>query len=85
MFLCRTHFALVLKLSKGTANAETRVARLDHVVDITILGSLVGIREEVVLLLLFLSEECLGIGLLFRFLGTEDGHCTTGTHHGDFG
>ena len=46
-------------------NAETRVARLDHIVDIAVAGGVVGIGELVAVLLLLLGHE---LGLLLGAL-----------------
>ena len=85
MLLGRTRFAFVSQLSQGAANAETRVARFDNVVDVTIFGSLVGVGKEVVLFFFLFGEECRCGFLRLGFLTIENSHSTRCTHYGDFG
>ena len=58
MFLGRILLTLGCQRLQRTNDAETRVARLDNIVDIAVAGSVVGIREFVVVLFLFLGYEC---------------------------
>ena len=59
MLLGRVVYLLVVQLVEGTDDAETRVAGLDDIIDVAILGSLVGSSEELgVLVLLLLDEAC---------------------------
>lgn len=51
---------------QGADHTETRVARLDHVVDIAVACGVVGVGELVVVLLLLLGDE---LRLLLRFVG----------------
>ena len=85
MFLSREILALALKLGKGAYYAETCIARLYHIVDIAVLGCLIGVREESVVLRLLLCNECLWILGLFRFIRLKDFGCTCCTHDGNLG
>ena len=53
--------ALSSKLSQTTTDAETSIARFDHIVDVAILGSLIWVGEELVVLVLLLCDEGLYI------------------------
>ena len=87
MLLGGQGIAFCCQLSQATADAETRVTRFDDIVDIAILGSLVGVSEELVVLDFFLGDESLHVltGLLLglSLLGVEHGGSTTGTHDGN--
>ena len=50
--------ALGSELSQTATDAESGVTRLDHVIDIAILGCLIRISEELVVLILLLGDEC---------------------------
>ena len=83
MFLNRSRLALAGELRQCATNAETRIARLDYVIDIAILSSLIRIREEIVILLFLCCQECFRIFLLLSLFAVENSHSTTGTHHGN--
>ena len=89
VLLGRQGIALGGELCQTAANAETGVARLDDIVDVAVLGSLLRIGKELVVLALLLSDAGLDIlaGLLLGlgFLGVEHGGGTAGTHHGNLG
>ena len=79
---------LVVKLFKGTNHTETGVAWFDDIVDVTLVGGIVWIAEELLVLgLLLLDNLLLGLGGVgcFEFLPIEHLHSTTGTHHCNFG
>ena len=75
------------KLSKCTADAETRVTRLDDIIDIAILGCLIRISKQLVVLFFLFSDEGLDIlaGFLLGlgFLSLENRSSTRGTHNGN--
>lgn len=80
---------LASELRESATDTEAGVAWLDDIINITILGSLIRISEEVGILLLLLGEECLNILSCF-LLGlslTSREHCygTAGTHNGNLG
>ena len=54
MLLGRQSITLSSQLSQTTADAEARVARLNDIVDVAILGSLIRIGEELVVLVFLL-------------------------------
>ena len=87
MLLGRQRLALCGKLGQSAADAETGVARLDHIVDIAILGCLIRSGEQVVVLFLLLGQECLYVLACFLlclgFLGTEHCHSTRSSHNGN--
>ena len=89
MLLSRQGVALGGELSQAAADAETGVARLDDIVDVAVLGCLIRIGEELVVLVLLLSDECFHVltGLLLGLgiLGVEHGSGSAGTHHGNLG
>ena len=85
MLLGRTCFALVGELRQGAANAEARIARFNHVIDVAILGCLIGIGEEFVVFVLFFGQECFRVGIVFGFFCVEDGYSAAGSHDGHFG
>ena len=77
MLLGGTAVGLGLDLGQSAADAQAGVARLNDVVDVAKLCSLVGIGEEVVVLLLLLSEEGLGVLVVlvpFRSITTQNGY-----------
>ena len=84
------HF-LVLQLRQGTTDAEACVARLYDVVNIAVLGCLIGIGEEILILLYLVVKELLclvGLTLVLerlRLLGIQHGGCTAGSHDGYLG
>ena len=88
MFLLGVGEALRLKRAQGTDDTETGVARLDHVVDVTELGSLVRVGELLGIFIHLLGNE---LGTLFgvldfgNLLAIEHLDSTAGTHHGDLG
>ena len=87
MFLGGQGVTLGGKLSQTAADAEAGVAWFDDIVDVALLGSLIGVGEELVVLVLLLGDECLHVlaGLLLGlgFLCIEHGSGTAGTHHGN--
>ena len=80
---------LASELRESATDTEAGVAWLDDIINITILGSLIRISEEVGIFLLLLSEECLNIlsSFLLGLSLTSREHCygTTGTHNGNLG
>ena len=72
MLLCGQALLLRCKVSQTSADAESGVSRLNDIVDIAILGSLIGIGKEFGILLFLLCQEgldvftclLLGLGLL---------------------
>ena len=46
MLLRRTRFHLRFQLSKRTADAEARIARFNHIVDVAVFSSLIGVGED---------------------------------------
>ena len=74
MLLRTILYALVTQLFEGADDAETGVARLDDVVDIALVGSIVRIAEQVFVLLLLLGNDG-GLGLWglgsLQFLAVE--------------
>ena len=89
MFLGGQGVALGSELCQAAADAETGVARLNHIIDVAILGCLIRISEELVVLVLLLGDEGLhvltGFLLGLCLLGIQHGSGTRGTHHGDLG
>ena len=87
MLLGRQRIALGGQLSQTATDAETSITRLNNVIDVAVLGSLIGIGKQVVVLLFLLGNECLDIltGFLlgFGFLGVENGSGTGSTHYGN--
>ena len=73
VLLCRQTLFLAGQLSQSAADAEASVARFNHIVDVTVLCGLIGVGEEVGVLLLFLGKESLyvlaGFLLCLGFLG----------------
>ena len=69
MLLGGTAFALGGNLFEGAADAETRVARFDHIVDISLGSGLVGVGEQVVVFLFLLGEESFRVGFVLGRLG----------------
>ena len=63
MLFGRVGQTLGLQLGQGTDDTETRVARFDYIVDITVFSSLVRVREELVVFGFFFGQES------FRVLG----------------
>ena len=49
--------ALRCELSQTAADAETGITRLDDIVDVAILGSLIRVGEKLVVLVFLLSDE----------------------------
>ena len=74
---------LGLQLGQRTDDAEAGVARLDNVINVAILGGIVGVGEELGVLGLLLGDECLGIFLLLSLLSVEYGSGTASTHYGN--
>ena len=72
---------LVLQLSEGTNDAEASIAWFDNVINVTVAGSIVGVSEELVVLLFLLLDEGLSLvhlTLFFQglgFLSIEDRSC----------
>ena len=89
MFLSWQRVALGSELSQTAADAETSVAWLDYIVDVAELGCLIRISEELVVLVLLLSDECLNVlASLFLCLGLlsiQYGSSTRCTHNGNLG
>ena len=83
MFLLRVLKLLGLQLCQCADDAEAGVARLDNVVDVAVLGSIVGVGEELGVLGLLLGDECLGVFLLLSLLSVEYSSSTTCTHYGN--
>ena len=85
MLLGGQRVTLGSQLGQSTTDAETGVARLNHIVNVAILGSLIRIGEQFVVLILLLGDEGLDIlaGFLLGlgFLGIEHSSGTGGTHH----
>ena len=77
MLLSGQSIALGGELGQCTADAETRVARFNHIVDVAILGCLIRIGEELVVLVFLLCDEGLyvltGLFLGLGVLGIENG------------
>ena len=61
VFLGRVDNLLGSELLKGADDAETGVARFDHIVDIAVAGCVVGVAEEFVVFVFFLAEHLGGI------------------------
>ena len=89
VLLCGQAVTLGGKLCKGAADAEAGVAWLYHIVDVAVLGCLIGVGKQLGVFLLLLSEEGTGVFACFflslGFLGTEHCHGTRGTHNGNLG
>ncbi len=87
VFLGGQGVALGSELGQTAADAETGVARLNHIIDVAILSCLIRIGEELVVLVLLLGDE--GLHVLTSFLlglsllGIQHSSSTRGTHHGD--
>ena len=77
------------QLSQTATNAETRIARLDHIVDITILRCLIRIGKHLGIFFFLLGKErpniFARIFLSLCFLGTEHSHSSRCPHNGNFG
>ena len=58
MLLGGQGIALGGELSQTATDAETGIARLDHVVDVAVLGGLIRIGEELVVLILLEHGSC---------------------------
>ena len=56
MLLGGQSITLSSELCQSTTDAETRVARLNHIVDVAILSSLIGVSEELVVLLFLFCD-----------------------------
>ncbi len=65
MFLFGVGEALRLKGAQGTDDTETGVARFDHIVDVTELGSLVRVGELLVVFIHLFGNE---LSALLRIL-----------------
>ena len=88
MFLCRNVLLLARKLLESAADAETGVPRLDNVVDVSLLGCLVRVAEEILIFLfLFLFDTFLLVRILYGLdvLGVKDSYGSVCTHHGNLG
>ncbi len=85
MLLGRIGYALGGKLLKGTDDTETRVTRLDNIVDITVFRCIVGVAEELVVFSLFFGKHLLGVVGNLCLFGIKHLDCACATHYGDFG
>ena len=88
MFLCGDFLMFAFQALKGADDTETRVARLDDVFDITFLCGLVGVAEQVVVLLLLLLAQLCGfywIGLGLYLLAIDDFHGAVCSHNREVG
>ena len=84
MFLGRIGHALGGKLLKSADDAETGVAGLDDIVDVTVAGCIVGVAEQLVVFRFLLGKHLLGIVRSLGLLGIEHLDCTCTTHNCDF-
>ena len=79
MLLSWQSITLSSQLCQTTADAETSVAWLYYIVDVAILRCLIGVSEQLVVLLLLLGNECLDVLTSFflglGLLGIE--HCSS--------
>ena len=57
MLFGRVGQTLGLQLGQRADDTETRVARFDYIVDITVFSSLVRVREELVVFGFFFGQE----------------------------
>ena len=88
MFLLGIGQTLRLKGAQGTDDTETGVARLNDIVNVAELGSLIRIGEILGLFIHLFGNELgalFGILDLRDFLAIQHLNGTAGTHHGDFG
>ena len=78
MLLSRQLLTLCSELCQTAADAEACVAWLNHIVDVTKLGSLVGISEGLGVLVFLLGEERLHVAAFLLYLlgvlGAEHGN-----------
>ena len=84
MFLPRVLLLLACELFKGADHTETSVARLDHVVDVSVACGIVWVAKKVIVfLLLLLGCLCLLCRILdgLDLLRIEDLNRTFSTHH----
>ena len=75
---------LGLQFCQCADDAEAGVARLDNVINVAILGGIVGVGEELGVLGLLLGNECLGVFLLLCLLSIKHCSSTTSTHNSNF-
>lgn len=69
------------KLCQTATDAETSVARLNHIINVAILGCLIWISEHLGVFLFLLSKECLRILMSLCLLGTKHRNGTACTHN----
>ena len=84
MLLGRVSQFLCSQLLERTDDAETSVARLNYIIDVTILGSIVRIAEQVGVFLFLSGNVGFRIFLFFSFLHIEHFGSTGSTHHSNF-
>ena len=71
VFLGRIGQLLGLQLLQGTNDAEARVTRLNHIVNVTIFSCIIRVGKQLGVFSFLFSHKGFRVGSIFRFLGIQ--------------